>query len=251
MAQFGAGSINRIRLSALLLLFLGALAMGSSAPVADSAGTVDVTPQVRFPLFLRPAVVNHLANPSFEGGWCDPCEVNELQIPDRYQFWFADESENNPYDPNEWSKFVRPEVRVLSSAFLPEEEHDLFILHGDHTLKIFKGYGSWQAELWQSVALEPGRYRLSVQIFGDLVKYYENGQKVWADDPGGHDGLVWLSFDGRPLVEERSLRAGEWNVISADFETYDGGDFLLRIICPFPLNNNGLFMDDWRIEQLH
>jgi hypothetical protein len=39
-------------------------------------------------------------------------------------------------------------------------------------------------------------------------------------------------------------------VISAEFETDGGGDIVVRIICPFPLNNNGLFMDDWRIEQL-
>jgi hypothetical protein len=176
--------------------------------------------------------------------------VPELQIPDDYLFSFADENVENPYDSNPWAKFVRPEVRVLPSAFLPEHERDLFILHGDQTLKIFKGSGSWQAELWQNVVLEPGRYRLTVQIFGDLVKYYENGKKVWADDPEGRDGLVWLSFGGQSLVEERSLRAGEWNVISADFETDSGGDVVVTFVCPFPLNNNGLFMDDWRIVRM-
>jgi hypothetical protein len=249
--HYGTDNFNGIRLWGLLLLILGLLALGSSVLVADSAGTAEATPRAWFPMVMRPAVVNHLANPSFEGGWYHPGGVAELQIPDSYQFWFADESVENPYDGNPWAKFVRPEVRVLPSAFLPPHEHDLFILHGDQTLKTFKGSGSWQAELWQNVALEPGRYRLSIQIFGDLVKYYENGKKVWADDPEGHDGLVWLSFDGQPLVEEFSLRAGEWNVVSAAFETSGGGDVLVRIICPFPLDNNGLFMDDWRIERLH
>ena len=243
--RFEAGKGKKMVLWGLLLVFLCALALVSSVLAADP------TPQARLPLLLRPAVANYLANPSFEGGWDHPGGVAELQIPHHYQFWFADESIPNEYDANPWAKFVRPEVRVLSSDFLPEHEHDLFILHGDQTLKIFKGYGSWQAEFRQDVDLAPGRYRLTIQIFGDLVKYYENGQKVWADDPAGRDGLVWLSFDGQTLVEEQSLRAGQWNVISASFDTGGGGDVRLGIICPFPLNNNGLFMDDWRIERLH
>jgi hypothetical protein len=248
--RLGEDVSDKIVNRGLLLLFLAVLALAGSALAADSAAMADTTPQSRLPLLLRPALTNYLANPSFEGGWYHPGGVAELQIPDNYHFSYADESVDNPYDSNPWAKFVRPEVRVLPSAFLPEHEHDLFILHGDQTLKIFKGNGSWQAELWQDVNLPPGRYRLTIQIFGDLVKYYENGQKVWADDPAGRDGLVWITFDGQSLIEEMSLRAGQWNVISAVFETNDGGDVRLRIICPFPLNNNGLFMDDWRIERM-
>lgn len=248
----GSGKIDKIVLWGPLLIFLGVLLLASSVLAADSAGTTDVTPQTRLQLLLRPMLTNYLANPSFEGEWDHPGGVAELQIPDNYHFWYADESVDNPYDSNPWAEFVRPEVRVLRSAFLPEHEHALFILHGDKTLKIFKGSGSWQAELWQNVDLAPGRYRLTIQIFGDLVKDYTNhGQKIWADDPEGRDGLVWLSFDGQSLIEELSLRAGEWNVISVAFETENGGDVRLRIICPFPLDNNGLFMDDWRIERLH
>ena len=100
---------------------------------------------------------NLLSNPSFEEGWYHPDGIPELQIPAGWQF--KNEVGENPLDPDEWNEWVRPEVRVLSSAFLPPEEHDLFIWDGDQTVKVFKGSGAISFELTTAVTLQPGTYR--------------------------------------------------------------------------------------------
>ena len=84
---------------------------------------------------------NLLKNGSFELGWVDD---GNRQIPNGWNFGF-DEDTPNPHDPNPWSEFGAPELRVLTvgPGQLPEHERDLFILDGDYTLKIFRGRGAW------------------------------------------------------------------------------------------------------------
>ena len=91
---------------------------------------------------------------------------------------------------------MRPEVRVLSRAFLPQHEHDLFIWDGDQTVKVFKGYGAVSFRFRTAVYLDPGRYQLEISVFPDLViGYTSGGSKIWATDP--RSGEVSLTAEGQ------------------------------------------------------
>lgn len=201
---------------------------------------------------------NLLTNPSFEGegNWYHRDGVKELQIPNGWEFWYADESVENPIDASSHSKFKRPEVRVLPQEQLPPHEQDLFVLDGNYTLKIFKGNGAFQCRLFQIKDLLPGQYRLTPKVFGDLVKGYKgNGEKIWADDPDGQDGLIRYAFKTNHWEEEfcgdwTSLVPGRWNDVVFEFYANAATTIGVDFMCPFPLANSGLFCDDWRLEKI-
>lgn len=190
---------------------------------------------------------NVLPNPSFEEGWYHPDGISELQIPNGWQFNWLDENDP-PLDPDPWNKWVRPEARVLASAFLPEEERPLFIWDGNQTVKIFKGNGAISFELTTILNLSPGTYTLEIYVFPDLVVYYENGEKVWAPDPlsgevrliAGGDGTDWLL----PTFGQRNRFEHTFTVMQAR-PVHVGAAMRGR----WAIQNNGWFMDNWALYQ--
>jgi hypothetical protein len=123
----------------------------------------------------------------------------------------------------------------------------LYVLDGDHTLKPFKGNGSLFWGLRQVLNIPNGEYLLSLKVFADLVKEYVNGQKVWADDPNGRDGLIKVYLNNEP-ADFQSLTPGEWNDVSLVLDITQGDMLHVDFMMPFPLINNGLFLDDWSLE---
>lgn len=203
---------------------------------------------IYLPIILNPEFgQNHLPNPSFEGGWYHPGGVPELQIPDEWTFTY--EEGDNPLAPDEWNKWVRPEVRVLPSEFLPPHEHDLFIWDGDQTLKVFKGYGSISFELSTAVTLPPGTYIFEMHVFPDLVVDYQNGEKVFAPDPSS--GEVKLEAGGQstgwmlPIFGEKNRYRLSFSVIQPSSVTMTAA-FRGR----WAIRNNGWFMDDWGVYKI-
>lgn len=192
---------------------------------------------------------NLLKNPSFEGGWTDLTE--SIQAPNDWLIWYADGDKPNPHDPNPWAEFVPPEFVHKLRNQLPPAEQDLFILDGDVTLKVFKGTGSWFGGLEQGITLEPGVYKFMVNVYGDLVKAYKDGKKVWANDPEGRDGLLRFVVDG-VASEFVSLTPGERNTKAIEFEfLYCGTCYVgIDIMCSFPLDNAGVFLDDWSLVRI-
>lgn len=194
-----------------------------------------------------PTGANLLPNPSFEEGWYNQNGIPELQLPNGWRLEY--EQGANPFDPAPWSNFVRPETRVLSSAFLPPHEHPLYIWHGDHTVKIFKGMGAISVRLLTQVSLPPGTYRLTVSVFPDLVSAYENGQKIWPSDPYsgevrlivGAGGSGWLL----PAFGQKNTFSHTFTLNSA--QTVQIGAALRG---RYALANNGWFMDDWSLVRL-
>lgn len=186
---------------------------------------------------INEAPINYLRNPSFESALTP------------WSFWYAEPNLANPYDPSEGARFQQPELQVLGRPDLPEHEHDLFILDGDHTLKIAKYCGAWSASLFQLLDLPQGTYTLKVKIFADLVKgYTDAGDKIWGDDPKGHDGLV--SFTVAGIAHKRhSLSPGDWNTQSLTFRANGLTRVRVDIMCPFPLINSGVFCDDWTLTR--
>jgi hypothetical protein len=112
---------------------------------------------------------NMLKNGSFEEGTYKWGGIDELNIPNEWDWAHSTSSDPNPIDPNPWSEFRQPEVVVPGKANLPPHEHDLFILDGDKTLKVFKGGGAIKFRLSQRIYLEPGTYTFSVPVYADLV----------------------------------------------------------------------------------
>lgn len=232
----------KFRWGCLLMLFVFlAVAWGSqlhSEPLLAGGNETIYLPLVSVP----PRGPNLLPNPSFEGGWYHPNGIPELQIPEGWQFSNAEGE--NPLDPDPWNAWVRPEVRVLPSAFLPPEEHDLFIWEGDQTVKIFKEYGAISFELTTAVTLQPGTYVLEINVFPDLVVGYDNGDKIWAPDPlSGEIKLVasngttgWLL----PTFGEKNTFRATFTITQTQTVTV-GAAMRGR----WAIQNNGWFMDDW------
>ena len=191
---------------------------------------------------------NYLPNPSFEEGWYNLNGIPELQVPNR---WILEWQEGtNPLDPDSWNEWVRPETRLLSKAFLPANEHDLFIWEGNYTVKIFKGLGAINYRLLTDVYLEPGVYTLTIRIFPDLVVgYNEDGSKIWAPDP----------LSGEVRLIAGSERTG-WMLPT--FGTKNKFQFTFTVSSPgvvrvgmgargrWAIENNGWFMDNWSLTRV-
>ncbi len=192
-----------------------------------------------------------LYNPSFENGWIDIDA--EIQQPSEWKIWYAEEDVQNPHDSSSGAVFRKPEIVHILRRQLPEEEQDLFILDGDTTLKMFKGMGSWYGGLSQTVSLDRGMYKFTVNIYGDLIKGYdEDGNKIWADDPQGRDGLFTFGlWDHLNEGETQSIIPGQWNEFDIDFWADKVSTKLeIAIMCPFPLKNAGIFADNFSLVKL-
>lgn len=213
-------------------------------PATPSPVSSPVTPPPTAPP-LPPGTVNLLPNPSFEEGWYNMNGIPELQVANR---WTIDWEEGvNPLDPDPWNVFVRPEARVLSREFIPPYEHDLFIWHGDYTVKVFKGSGAISVRFWTSTALEPGRYRFQVQVFPDLVVAYSaDGDKVWAPDP--LSGEVQL-FTSEGATNWIFPVFGARNSFGYEFTLNQGGIIRLGVALRgrWAIMNNGWFLDDFSL----
>lgn len=193
-------------------------------------------------------MTNLFRNPSFEEGFYEYHGIENLRVPIDWEFWYAPEDYPNPIDSAPHSVFRQPEAHVLHLNDIPEYEHQLFFWDGEYTWKIFKREGSLYIRLIQSQNLEPGRYRITVNLFPDLVMRYENDQKVAADSvdaglmrfyAGGPIDDFWTMF---PYLERKTYSvefdaAGEMEI---------GAEFML----PFALLQNGLFTDMWTLERL-
>lgn len=229
----------------IFFLFLLIICL-TTAVFANQPRAIDTDYYVYLPIIRKPAVIygpNILPNPSFEAGWYHPQGISELQIPDKWQFTWLDQNDP-PLDPRPENVWRRPEVRVLSPAFLPPEEHALFIWDGNQTVKVFKGYGSVSFEFSNTIILNPGNYIFAVNVFPDLVVGYNNGQKVYAPDPlsgevklsanSGTTGWVLPTF-------------GQKNKITYQFTVTQRQSVTLKAAMRgrWAIQNNGWFLDDW------
>jgi len=196
-----------------------------------------------------PNAPNLLPNPSFEEGWTHPGNIPEIQVPVKWRLGWIEGP--NPLDPAPWNVLVRPESRLLSADFLPDEEHDLFIWDGEWTVKIFKGNGALFFWLNTDVLLPPGSYLLNINIFPDLIVGYANdGAKIWAPDP--LSGEVRFEVNGEmsnwilPIF-------GQKNTLQAIFEVSreQQVDLTVAIRGRWAIRNNGWFMDDWSLTRMN
>jgi hypothetical protein len=196
-----------------------------------------------------PLGVNLLPNPSFEAGWYHPHGISELQIPNDWTFQW-DEGPTG-FGTEIWDVYVRPEVRVLPATQLPPHERNQFVLDGNQTIKAFKGNGAISFRLFTDMALPAGTYVLEIRLFPDLVMDYNNGQKVWADDPlaGEMRFIAGSASTGWQLVQFGQINTRTHTFTLDQPQTMQIG---AGIRGRFAIPNNGWFIDDWslrRVEQ--
>lgn len=189
-------------------------------------------------------MTNLLRNGSFESGWYHPDNIPEIQCPNQWSFEWEGPNTPNPIAP-EWP-FARPEVRVLSKAQLPESEWAGFILEGQQTLKIFRGYGAWWGRLVQRFETLPhGLYKLTVNIIDDIYTGVAGGAKEPAPDP--------LSGQVRFLINGHAIRFIPTQRLCLNTFKYAfqaGGLATIKVdfLLPHPVANACYFVDDWHLE---
>lgn len=190
---------------------------------------------------------NLLPNGSFEEGWYNQNGIPELQLPNRWRL----EWDEGPTGVGNaaWDVYVRPEARVLSTAFLPPEEHNLYIYNGQHTVKIFKGQGAVSFRLLTDVTLEPGTYVIEAKMFADIVERWENRQKIWAGDPYAAE-FRFLVGDGGTVWTPQNF--GQINVHNFTFTVDQTKTITVGIALRgrYAIGNNGWFIDDLSLRRI-
>jgi hypothetical protein len=151
----------------------------------------------------------------------------------------------------------------------PEHEKDLFFLDGNFCLKVFKANAPLYFALTQEVfGLTPGaRYRFTAQVYPDIVKGYQRGQKVRPDDiwhaearagwsdpdtlwPEGLDGAVhWSAWFNK---KKENFEFGEYRDIWHEFVAPAGGRVRVWLECKAKWADaeNNWFLDAFSLEQV-
>ncbi|HFC11575.1 MAG TPA: LysM peptidoglycan-binding domain-containing protein [Anaerolineae bacterium] len=186
---------------------------------------------------------NLLTNGGFEEGHYNQNGLAELQLPNHWRLEWK-EGESGFDQP-----FFRPEVRVLSKAFIPPHEHDQFFYDGEFTVKVFKGYAPIDFSLLTDVELATGVYELTINIFPDLITEYVDGVKVYSPSPAAGD--VRLLGAGQDSGW-RYPSFGERNTITWRFRVSEAGTVTVgaNLRGRYGLLNNGFFMDAWSLQKV-
>ena len=171
-----------------------------------------------------------------------------MQIPDGWQV--AIDEGPNTLQPGDGGNFARPEIRVVSRAQLSENEWDWFIFDGFKTLKAFKGYAPTIFHFFQDVQLQPGRYRMTLNFFPDIVaQYYPGGRRDFHTDPLSGEVRVIHNSGG---TDWTTVTAGVRNNRIYEFTVSQTGTVRLGASFRnrFGPANNGWFLDDWQLVRL-
>lgn len=190
---------------------------------------------------------NLLPNPSFEEGHYLQNNVSELQLPNG---WRADYQEGaTGFGGQTWDVYVRPEIRVLSVAFLPESEHGLYIFDGAQTVKVFKDAGAISVRLMTEVDLQPGTYVFESNFYADVFESYSNGQKFAPSDPNAGEAMIFAGNTGTGWVANRYMARNQLThrfTINTAQRLTVGVGFRGR----YAIQNNGWFIDNLSLRQL-
>jgi LysM repeat protein len=206
-------------------------APASSAPAATAA----------------PAAANLFTNGSFEGDWYFYL-YNELQVPAGWLL--ATDEGPNTLDPGSGGLFNRPEVRVVGKNQLPEAEWEWFIFDGFKSVKVFKGGAPTAFSLFQDVNLQPGRYRMTLNFFPDIVaQYFPGGSREFDTNPLSGEIRIIHNNGG---ADWSTVTAGQRNSRTYEFTVDQAGVVRLGAAFRnrFTTANNGWFLDDWRLERI-
>lgn len=190
---------------------------------------------------------NLLPNPSFEEGFSNQNGIAELHAPNGWRIEYQEGPTG--FGSNAWDVYVRPDVRVFPAAFLPPEEHGLYIFDGSTTVKVFREQGALSMRLVTDVELGPGTYVLEANFFADVFEKYENDHKVAPSDPNAGEAALIAGTGGTGWIANNYLARNTlkhtFTVTSAQTMTVGVG-FRGR----YAIANNGWFVDNLSLRQL-
>jgi murein DD-endopeptidase MepM/ murein hydrolase activator NlpD len=193
------------------------------------------------------------AQPSLApAAWYD---VGNVQVPivggQRWVYWEA-EGGNEFGDGQPWNDFASPEGVHRWDAHLPPHEHFYLNARG-RCYHLFAPAGAWWARFSFSQHLEPGLYRLSLDVWGDWVDIVD-GQKVPKPDPGHARVELFLGQQGRqewqrPPYADRAVLTREFVVEQPG--AYQAGFGVLTVFAPGggPAAN-GCFLRGFTLERV-
>lgn len=216
-------------------------------PTAVESAPVAPPPAPPASAELVPVGPNLLPNFSFEEGWYFFQGVSEWQIPNGWLL--AVDEGPNTLEGGSGGNFLRPEIRVVPKSDIPPAEHAAFVFDGQNTIKAFKGGAPTNFAIFTDVTLQPGRYRLTINFFPDVVITYNGNNKVWATQPLSSEARVIVDNGGTDWIVPTS---GSKTTLTFDFVVDEartvrvGGAFRSRLVN----NNNGWFLDDWSLQAL-
>jgi hypothetical protein len=190
-----------------------------------------------------------LQNSSFEDGYYHWHGVGELAIPNRWAFWYADESQQML--PGQSQPFRRPETVVWRKSDASERDRTEFFLHGNY---IWKCFGAWKpihVRLWQTVNLQAGtKYELKMPVFPDLVEAYRtDGSKRFAGDAWAGESRLIVLNGLQPLYSSgwqnaNQMPFGKWSILTTQFTpTTTSVSCVLELRAKWGIPNNGFFVD--------
>lgn len=190
---------------------------------------------------------NLLPNPSFEEGHWNQDGIPELQLPNGWRLEY--EQSATGFGTEVWDVYVRPETRVLSTSFLPPEEHGLYIFDGTHTVKIFKGQGALSARLLTDIELQPGTYVLEGNFYSDVFESYSDRRKNAPNNPQAGEAALIAGSSGTGWIGNNYLNR---NALSYTFRV----DTAQRIPVGigfrgrYAIANNGWFVDNLSLRRV-
>jgi hypothetical protein len=227
-----------------------AIAVPPTAAPTTSAPAATRVPPTAAPPTLSPNPTlgqNLLPNGSFEEGFSNQNGIAELHAPNGWRIEYQEGPTG--FGSNAWDVYVRPDTRVFPAAFLPPEEHSLYIFDGSTTLKVFREQGALSMRLVTDVALQPGTYVLEANFFADVFEKYENDQKVAPSDPNAGEAALIAGTGGTGWIANNYLTRNTlkhtFTVSSAQTMTVGVG-FRGR----YAIANNGWFVDNLSLRQL-
>lgn len=187
---------------------------------------------------------NVLPNPSFEEGHYDQ---DGMQMPNGWRIEY--DQGNTGFGTQVWDVYIRPEARVLSTAFLPAAEHSIYIFDGSHTVKVFKDGGAISVRLVTDVNLQPGTYVLEVQFFSDLFEAYENDQKIPPGDASAGETRLIAGSSGTNWQGQNYLQK---NVVNYTFTLNSAQTIAVGVGLRgrYAIANNGWFLDNFSLRRV-
>jgi hypothetical protein len=190
---------------------------------------------------------NLLPNPSFEEGHWNQDGIPELQLPNGWRLEY--EQGATGFGNESWDVYVRPETRVLSTAFLPPEEHGLYIFDGSNTVKIFKGTGAISARLLTDIELQPGTYVLEGNFFSDVFESYSDKRKNPPNNPQAGEAALFAGSSGTGWIGNNYLNR---NNLSYTFKVDTAQKIPVGIGFRgrYAIANNGWFVDNLSLRRV-
>lgn len=190
---------------------------------------------------------NILPNGSFEEGFSNQNGIAELHAPNGWRIEYQEGPTG--FGNQAWDVFVRPDTRVFPAAFLPPEEHSLYIFEGSTTLKVFREQGALSMRLLTDVDLQPGTYVLEANFYSDVFEKFENDQKIAPSDPAAGEAALFAGTGGTGWIGNNYLTR---NVLKHTFTVNAAQKMTVGVGFRgrYAIANNGWFVDNLSLRRV-